>query len=157
MIGALKFAASIGAPVFKWFATHVMPWAAMFLAGFVYADNRAEIKTLRADVRELEAEKAAAAATIEADGRIAAKAADDERAAQTALLNERERFYATLTKLRAPVTVLDGACPADAGDAARMLHKVEAAYRFALGAMPGGPDGAAGADERPGRDAAPPD
>lgn len=142
-----------GLSIFRWLGTHIMPWAAMFLAGAWWADNRAEIKDLREDVRTLEAEKAAAAVEIAASGRMAEKAAADERAAQTALLDERERFYATISKTRAPV----GACPANRADGDRMRDKTAAAYRFAVGALPSGVNGGEGEESRPGRDAAPPD
>ena len=125
--------ALIGA-AWDWTSKMGAPLIAALLIGWVARGQHEKIDELKATVAGLSAEKGAAVSQIEAAAKDLAAASSRERETQTALLDERERFYAVLGNNRPAV---DG-CAFDDDARERLRVKAEAASRFSLGALPGG-------------------
>lgn len=127
-----------------WSARHLAPIGLAFLAGWIWRGHAEKIDALKEAKAALEAEKAAAVTQIDSAVSAKVEALVREREAQTALLGERERFYAVLKQNR---TV--GTCRFDDADRERLRVIAEAASRFALGDVQGGAGGGAGGEGGP--------
>lgn len=128
--------------VWNWFSRMGAPIVAALLIGWIGRGQHERIDDLKATIAATEAEKTAALGLIEAAGRAAVNAGLREQEAQTALLSERERFYAAFEQRPVPA----GACLPDLHARERVRGNAEAASRFALGDVQGGPRGAPGDD-----------
>jgi len=120
-----------GGGVFRWAATHVMPWLACFMAGAFWADNRAEIEDLRAERESLIRQDA------ESAGRVTALAEwlIAERADKAALAARRNSDHATFEKQLEASRVVIRACVPDPRERDGLRQQIAAANAYALGSV----------------------